>query len=172
MLSILARTISERTPRMPPPSIARSLRGPLRASRSVKFTRRCNVRPVIVFLPACPVRYYMQIDCNKLFLLLEVDNSADERDYDGGNRITASDLFRAATEPLIDIVMVYNQDDVVAGWLDNRDGFSLRDFFTFVALRRFNPDLAHCAGSLFQRSSRSLVPVRQAVEFIVCWRHH
>jgi len=42
----------------------------------------------------------MQIDCNKLFLLLEVDNSVDEQDYDEGNRITASDLFRAATEPL------------------------------------------------------------------------
>jgi len=51
--------------------------------------------------------------------------------------------------PFIDIVMVHNQDDVVAGLLDNRDGFSLRDFFTFVALRRFNPDLAHRAGSLF-----------------------
>jgi hypothetical protein len=72
----------------------------------------------------------VQIDCNKLFLLLEVDNSADEQDYDEGNRITASDLFRAATEPFIDIVIVYNQDDFVAGWLDNRDGFSLRDFFT------------------------------------------
>jgi hypothetical protein len=42
----------------------------------------------------------------------------------------------------------------VAGLLDNRDGFSLRDFFTFVALRRFNPDLAHRAGSLFQRWSQ------------------
>jgi len=51
--------------------------------------------------------------------------------------------------PFIDIVMVYNQDDVVACLLDNRGGFSLRDFFTFVALRRFNPDLAHRAGSLF-----------------------
>ncbi|HYS90773.1 MAG TPA: hypothetical protein VEN78_38115 [Bradyrhizobium sp.] len=56
--------------------------------------------------------------------------------------------------PFIDIVIVHNQDDVVAGLLDIRDGFSLRDCFTFVALRRFNPDLAHCAGSLFQRSSR------------------
>ncbi len=32
--------------------------------------------------------------------------------------------------PFIDIVIVYNQDDFVAGWLDNRDGFRLRDFFT------------------------------------------
>jgi len=56
--------------------------------------------------------------------------------------------------PFIDIVIVHNQDDFVAGLLDHRDGFSLRDFFTFVALRRFNPDLAHRAGSQFQRSSQ------------------
>jgi len=54
--------------------------------------------------------------------------------------------------PFIDIVMVYNQDDVVAGWLDNRDGFSLRDFGLILGLHFcFDGDQLH--GSLFQRLS-------------------
>jgi len=45
--------------------------------------------------------------------------------------------------------MVYNQDDVVAGWLDN-SAFGISSLLSPY----FNPDLAHCAGSLFQRPSR------------------
>ena len=55
--------------------------------------------------------------------------------------------------PFIDIVIVYNQDDFVADLLDNRDGFSFRDFGFILGLHFcFDGDQLHRLGSRNWRS--------------------
>ena len=65
-----------------------------------------------------------------------------------GSIFTLQIYFVSRWTPFIDVVIVYNQDDFVAGLLDNRDGFSLRDFGLILGLHVcFDGDQLHGLGS-------------------------